>query len=163
MNTHMNIIRKIGIHALFLAFFITVFAVPALTAQGVSQNLILAAGRDVGGSSGNNIGGSSGRNVGGGGGSNCDLQHFCNPIAANDLSGLLSSLLQVVTAIGAVVVVFFIILAGFNYVTARGDEKKIQSATKTFTWTAVGAAVILGAQVIADALKGTVDQLGVGK
>lgn len=156
----MNIIRKIGIHALFIAFFISVFAVPAITVQGVDKNPVFAA--DVGGSSGRTTGGSSGRTIGGGGGSNCDSQHFCNPIAAQSLSGLLSSLLQVVTAIGAVVVVFFIILAGFNYVTARGDEKKIQSATKTFTWTAVGAAVILGAQVIADALKGTVDQLGVG-
>jgi heme/copper-type cytochrome/quinol oxidase subunit 2 len=85
---------------------------------------------------------------------------FTNPIKAQDLSELLTSLLQVVTTLGAIVVVFFIIVAGFNYVTARGDEKKIQSATKTLTWTAVGAAVILGAQVIATAIQGTVNELG---
>lgn len=85
---------------------------------------------------------------------------FCNPIAADDLSTLLSDLLRVVTLIGSIVVVFFIILAGFKYVTARGDEKQIQSATKTLTWTAVGAAVILGAQVLADAIQGTVNELG---
>lgn len=84
---------------------------------------------------------------------------FTNPIKATSIQEFLKSLLQVVTTIGAVVVVFFIILAGFNYVTARGDEKKIQAATKTFTWTAVGAAVILGAQVIATAIQGTVNQL----
>ncbi len=85
---------------------------------------------------------------------------FQNPIQAKDLSGFLSSMLKVVTLLGSIVVVFFIILAGFNYVTARGDEKKIQSATKTLTWTVVGAAVILGAQVLADAIKGTVNELG---
>lgn len=88
-----------------------------------------------------------------------DNKIFTNPIQATSIQEFLKSLLQVVTTIGAVVVVFFIILAGFNYVTARGDEKKIQAATKTFTWTAVGAAVILGAQVIATAIQGTVNQL----
>lgn len=87
---------------------------------------------------------------------------FENPIQATSLQGFLQSLLQVVTMLGAIVVVFFIILAGFNYVTARGDEKKIQAATKTLTWTAVGAAVILGAQVISTAIQGTVNELGSG-
>ncbi len=87
---------------------------------------------------------------------------FDNPIKATSLQGFLSSLLKVVTMLGAIVVVFFIIFAGFNYVTARGDEKKIQAATKTLTWTAVGAAVILGAQVIATAIQGTVNELGSG-
>jgi len=88
---------------------------------------------------------------------------FKNPLGANaTLQGFLKSILKVVTMLGAIVVVFFIIFAGFNYVTARGDEKKIQAATKTFTWTAVGAAVILGAQVIANAIEGTVRQLGTG-
>ncbi len=89
-----------------------------------------------------------------------DTLIFTNPIKATSLQEFLKDLLRVVTMLGAIVVVFFIILAGFNYVTARGDEKKIQSATKTLTWTAVGAAVILGAQVIATAIQGTVNQLG---
>lgn len=161
----MNTIRKIGIHALFIAFLMSTFAIPALVAQGVPIDFSAVSGQgsSFSGNSGSSFSGNSGSSFSGGAAGKCDSQHFCNPIAANDLSGLLSSLLRVLTAIGAVVVVFFIILAGFNYVTARGDEKKIQSATKTFTWTVIGAAVILGAQVIADALKGTVNELGVGK
>jgi uncharacterized membrane protein len=91
-----------------------------------------------------------------------DSMIFKNPIKATSLQDFLKSLLRVVTMLGAIVVVFFIIFAGFNYVTARGDEKKIQAATKTLTWTAVGAAVILGAQVIATAIQGTVNELGSG-
>lgn len=84
---------------------------------------------------------------------------FSNPIKANDLSTLLTDLLKVVTTIGAVVVVFFLILAGFKYVTARGDSKKISEAHNTLTWTVIGAMVLLGAQVIATAIQGTINEL----
>ncbi len=85
---------------------------------------------------------------------------FANPIKATSLAALLNDLLRIVTILGSIVVVFFFILAGFNYVTARGDSAKISAATQTFTWTAVGAAVILGAQVIARVIQGTITQLG---
>ncbi|HEY1036995.1 MAG TPA: pilin [Candidatus Paceibacterota bacterium] len=85
---------------------------------------------------------------------------FTNPIKADSLSQLLVQLLRVVTMLGAIVVVFFIIWSGFKYVTARGDSKKISEATQTLTWTVVGAAVILGAQVIARAIQNTITQLG---
>lgn len=88
-------------------------------------------------------------------------QYFTNPIQADTLDGFLLQLLDVVILIGAIVIVFFLILAGFKYVTARGDEKQISSAHQTLTWTIVGAAVVLGARVIASAIKATVDQLGV--
>lgn len=84
---------------------------------------------------------------------------FTNPIKATSLDSFLTDLLKVVTTIGAVVVVLFLILAGFKYVTARGDLKKIQEATNTLTWTVVGAMVLLGAQVIATAIQGTINEL----
>lgn len=88
-------------------------------------------------------------------------QYFTNPIDSTTLDGFLLKLLDVVILIGAIAVVFFLILAGFKYVTARGDEKQISSATSTLTWTVVGAAIILGARVIASAIQATVNQLGV--
>ena len=88
-------------------------------------------------------------------------QYFTNPISSTTLDGFLLRLLDVVILIGAIAVVFFLILAGFKYVTARGDEKQISSATSTLTWTVVGAAIILGARVIASAIRATVDQLGI--
>jgi heme/copper-type cytochrome/quinol oxidase subunit 2 len=87
--------------------------------------------------------------------------YFTNPIQADTLDGFLLQLLNVVILIGAIVVVFFLILAGFKYVTARGDEKQISSAHQTLTWTIVGAAIVLGAKVIASAIQATVSQLGV--
>jgi hypothetical protein len=84
---------------------------------------------------------------------------FNNPIKAKNLNELLVDFLKVITTLGAIVVVFFFILAGFKYVTARGDEGKVSDATRMFTWTTVGAAVILGAQVIARVIENTVRQL----
>ncbi len=90
-----------------------------------------------------------------------NAQYFTNPIQASTLDGFLLQLLDVVILLGAIVVVFFLILAGFKYVTARGDEKQISSAHQTLTWTIVGAAIVLGAKVIASAISATVNQLGV--
>lgn len=87
--------------------------------------------------------------------------YFTNPIDADTLDGFLLQLLDVVILIGAIVVVFFLILAGFKYVTARGDEKQISSAHQTLTWTIVGAAIVLGAKVIASAIEATVNELGI--
>lgn len=88
-------------------------------------------------------------------------QYFTNPIKADTLDGFLVQILDVVIVIGAIAVVFFLILAGFKYVTARGDEKQISSAHQTLTWTIIGGAIVLGARVIASAIEATVDQLGI--
>lgn len=88
-------------------------------------------------------------------------QYFTNPIQADTLDGFLVQLLNVVIMLGAIAVVFFLILAGFKYVTARGDEKQISSAHQTLTYTIVGGAIVLGAQVIASAIKATVNELGI--
>ncbi|MCF7865199.1 MAG: hypothetical protein K9M11_01720 [Candidatus Pacebacteria bacterium] len=88
-------------------------------------------------------------------------QYFTNPIQASTLDGFLLQVLDVVILLGAIVVVFFLILAGFKYVTARGDEKQISSAHQTLTWTIVGGAIVLGARVIATAIQATVNELGI--
>lgn len=87
--------------------------------------------------------------------------YFSNPICASTLDGFLVQILDVVILIGAIAVVFFLILAGFKYVTARGDEKQISSAHQTLTWTIVGGAIVLGARVIASAIEATVNELGI--
>lgn len=86
---------------------------------------------------------------------------FPNPLGTKttSISALLENLLQIIIIIGAIVVVIYLILAGFQYVTARGDETKISAAHKSLTWTVIGGAVVLGAQVISKAIQGTVTEL----
>lgn len=72
---------------------------------------------------------------------------------------LLTMILKIVTEIGSIVVVFFIIYAGFMFVTAQGNEEKLTKAKNSLMWTLIGAAILLGANAIALAVQGTVTSL----
>lgn len=87
-----------------------------------------------------------------------------NPLGNSnaDLYTFIVSVLGVVTKLGAVVVVMAIIYVGFLYVTARGNEEQVSKAHSALTWTVVGAAILLGAQVLAEVIKNTITQLGSG-
>jgi len=88
-----------------------------------------------------------------------NLKDF-NPIKQTDIYGLIGAVLQFVVKIGAVVVVFFIIYAGFQFVTAQGSEDKISSARKSFFWTIIGALILLGAMTLSSVVCNTANQLG---
>ncbi len=47
-----------------------------------------------------------------------------------------------------VLAVLMIILSGFQFVTAQGNEEKIKKAKDTFKWTVIGVAIIIGARLI---------------
>ena len=83
-----------------------------------------------------------------------------NPINAGDIFALVRAILDFVVKIGAALVVFFIIYAGFQFVTAQGDEGKVTSAKKTFMWTVIGGLVLLGAQALSGVVCNTAQQLG---
>lgn len=85
-----------------------------------------------------------------------------NPIKYNTINDFLLAILNVVVQIGAVVIVFFFVYAGFQFVTAQGNSEKIQKAKSMFVWIVVGAFVLLGVYVIRAAICGTLNQLGVG-
>lgn len=79
-----------------------------------------------------------------------------NPLATDDLEGLLKKVLNIVTVFGSLVVVFFIIYSGFKFVTAQGDTNKIKEAREMFYATVIGAAILLGANLIATVVLETV-------
>jgi type IV secretory pathway VirB2 component (pilin) len=85
------------------------------------------------------------------------------PIDPNTgLPGLLTLIIEkIINPIGAVVAVLMVMYAGFMYVTAQGDPGKIKTAHQAILWAVVGAAILLGANLIALAVKTTVNQLGV--
>ena len=82
-----------------------------------------------------------------------------NPIGANSIQDFIASILHIVVQIGIPVAVLFIIYSGFLFVTAQGDEAKITKAKSSLWWAIIGTAVLLGAEVIADAIGGTIDNL----
>ena len=52
-----------------------------------------------------------------------------------------------------------IVYSGFLFVTAQGNETKLEKAKKVIVWTLIGGVLVLGAQVVATAIQGTVREL----
>lgn len=66
---------------------------------------------------------------------------------------------DILLPIGGVLAVLMIMYAGFMYVTAKGDPGKIKAAHDALLWAVIGAAILLGAWVISEAIRGTINQL----
>lgn len=97
--------------------------------------------------------------AGSGGGGTGVTAKISNPLKKDTIQELILAITDAVVEIGYYIVVFFILYSGFLFVKARGDEKGLGDAKKTFLWTVVGAAVLLGAQVLSLVIKNTVAQL----
>ena len=82
-----------------------------------------------------------------------------NPLGSSntDVTVLLQRIMDLVTKVGAVIVVFFVIYSGYKFVAARGNEGEVTKAKEMFYFTVIGAAILLGAGVIAKVVVGTVE------
>lgn len=76
----------------------------------------------------------------------------------SDLMTMIYGIINWAIGIAALVCVVVLIASGYKYITAAGDENKIESATKTLTFAIIGLvvcfiAVILVRFVIGDIIK----------
>ncbi|MBP9717494.1 MAG: hypothetical protein KBD44_02140 [Candidatus Pacebacteria bacterium] len=84
-----------------------------------------------------------------------------NPLRMDSLEEFLIAILNLIMVLMVPVIIFFIIYAGFKYVTARGNPGTISEATKALTYAVIGAVIILGAVAISQMIKSTVDEFRV--
>lgn len=84
-----------------------------------------------------------------------------NPLGdkVNSIPALIKTALEFVVKIGVPVIAFAIIFVGFSFVAAQGNPEKLKKAKDSMLYTLIGAAIVLGAFVIAKAIGGTVEQL----
>lgn len=75
-----------------------------------------------------------------------------NPVNANTFTELINLFAGLAVQIGIPIAAIFIIFAGFQFVTARGNQTKLQNAKTTFYWTIIGTVILVGAWVIAKAV-----------
>lgn len=82
-----------------------------------------------------------------------------NPLGDTDsVPALITKILtDIITPIGSVAIVFFIIYAGFLFIKAQGKPEEITEAKKILFYVVIGAAVILGANLIAAVVSGTIN------
>ncbi len=82
-----------------------------------------------------------------------------NPIDSGTFEAVVGKIAELVAKIGTVLVVVFIIYSGFLFVSARGSDEQLKKAKSTFMWTIIGAAIIIGAYAIAQAVTNFAKQL----
>ncbi len=80
-----------------------------------------------------------------------------NPLQADSIVQLFEILLSILLIFAVPIIVFFIVYAGFLYVTARGNTETISRAHKALLYAVIGGLLILGANVLIDVIQGTVD------
>ncbi len=93
----------------------------------------------------------------------CDENtEICNPLRAefNSIPALIEAIItRIVIPLGAIVVAMALIWSGFLFVTAQGSEEKLVKAKKVFTYTVIGATILLGAWAIVEVITGTICQI----
>ena len=82
-----------------------------------------------------------------------------NTIGPSNLASFVKSILDIVLTNGIPVVALSIIYSGFLFVSAQGNQEKLQEAKKALLFTLVGAAVLFGSWVIAQAIGNTIEEI----
>ena len=87
-----------------------------------------------------------------------------NPLNSNlsTIPAFLAAALKALALIALPIVTLFLVISGFLFVTAQGNEQKLETAKNNFFYVVIGTLLILGAWIIATLIGGTVNQL-VGK
>lgn len=82
-----------------------------------------------------------------------------NPVGGfSSINQLFAALLNVVIIIATPIVVVFLILAGFKYITARGNPQTITDAHRSLLYGVIGGVIIIGAVAILTIISNTVAQ-----
>ncbi|OHA87307.1 MAG: hypothetical protein A3A90_01365 [Candidatus Zambryskibacteria bacterium RIFCSPLOWO2_01_FULL_35_19] len=123
----------------------------------VMPMFVLAANGDGGGDTGGDGGGTTGSVPP----INSSIE-IKNPFKENTIEGLITTIIKdILIPIGSVVAVVMVMYAGFLFVTARGDAAQITKAKDALLWAVIGAAILLGAWIISQAIGKTISQLRV--
>lgn len=146
----------------FLTFFVILssFFVPPLFVSAEQGGTAQTYGDSFGSGASSQTGGAgSGSQTGGAGSSGgVAIQNPLNGI--NSISEFVQKLLQAVVAIGVPIAVLFIVLAGFKFITARGNPEELAKARTNFVHVVIGVAIFIGAWAIAQLIVATLRQIG---
>lgn len=86
-------------------------------------------------------------------------QGLQNPLKYNDIQSFIAGALKTLVVVALPIITLFIVISGFMFVAARGNESKLEKAKENFVYVIIGALLILGAWVLATLIGGTVSQV----
>lgn len=83
-----------------------------------------------------------------------------NPLqGGTDIPKFISMILTYLVRIGGIVATFAFIWSGYLFVKSSGNESELTKAKEVFVNTCIGTALLLGAQLIATIITGTITGL----
>ena len=130
-----------------------------LNTNGNPSNITTGGSGNPGGVTTGNSGNPSDIKTGGSPGRSTVI-NLVNPLKSETVEDLIVSVVKTLLKLAVPVAILFIIWSGFLFVMAQGNPEKIKTAVKTFQWTVIGLAIILGSYVIATIIKTTIESLG---
>ena len=77
----------------------------------------------------------------------------------DDIPSFVKAVLEIVMKIGVPLVAVAIIYTGYLFIAAQGKPEKLAEAKKALGYVFLGALILLGAYVIAQALQGTINAI----
>jgi len=87
-----------------------------------------------------------------------DSRSFENPLGGiSRLDELFFQIVNVLLVIAVPIIVFFLIFAGFMYVTAQGNPEKIKLASQSLLYGIIGGVIVLGSSAIMVIISNLVD------
>ncbi|MBD3329877.1 hypothetical protein GF357_05280 [Candidatus Dojkabacteria bacterium] len=78
----------------------------------------------------------------------------------SNLIGFVISTIQFAVGLTGIGAVVMLIVGGVQYITAGGDEGKVEAATKTITNALIGLAIVITSLMIVTFVSNKIDQLG---
>ena len=82
-----------------------------------------------------------------------------NPLQFCNIMGFVKAALQLFVILALPVLAFFIVLAGFNFILARGNSSKLERAKMNFLYVIIGTCLVLGAWLLASLIGATISQI----
>lgn len=82
-----------------------------------------------------------------------------NPLGVSSIAEFIALALRVMVMVALPIISLFIVYSGFLFVSAQGNEEKLNKAKMNLLYVIIGSILILGAWVIATMIGGTVTQL----
>lgn len=84
---------------------------------------------------------------------------ICNPLKYDSIMEFVKGALQLFVMLALPVLAFFIVLAGFSFILARGNAGKLEKAKWNFLYVIVGTCLVLGAWLLASLIGATITQI----
>jgi len=86
---------------------------------------------------------------GSGGGGGSSSLNITNPLGGtNDISALVSNIINFLIILAFPITAILIVYAGFLYITSAGNDEKVKTAQKALIWAIVGFAIVLVASSV---------------